>query len=94
MSSGASSTCPHWTEFERRAAGRAGTSGSGAENHDSQHGRAARVYERLGGFDDRLPCSEDWEMWVRIAAHIPSASSPSRLRLSNASELKYGTEYT
>ena len=29
------------------------------------------VYERLGGFDDRLPCSEDWEMWVRIAAHYP-----------------------
>jgi glycosyltransferase involved in cell wall biosynthesis len=29
------------------------------------------VYERLGGFDDRLVCSEDWEMWVRIAAHYP-----------------------
>jgi len=26
------------------------------------------VYEKLGGFDDRLICSEDWEMWVRIAA--------------------------
>jgi len=26
------------------------------------------VYERLGGFDRRLRCSEDWEMWVRIAA--------------------------
>ncbi len=26
------------------------------------------VYERLGGFDERLLCSEDWEMWVRIAA--------------------------
>jgi len=26
------------------------------------------VYEYLGGFDDRLVCSEDWEMWVRIAA--------------------------
>jgi glycosyltransferase involved in cell wall biosynthesis len=25
------------------------------------------VYERLGGFDDRLACAEDWEMWVRIA---------------------------
>ncbi len=25
------------------------------------------VYERLGGFDDRLVCAEDWEMWVRIA---------------------------
>jgi len=26
------------------------------------------AYERLGGFDDRLLCAEDWEMWVRIAA--------------------------
>jgi glycosyltransferase involved in cell wall biosynthesis len=26
------------------------------------------VYERLGGFDERLLCAEDWEMWVRIAA--------------------------
>ncbi len=26
------------------------------------------AYERLGGFDDRLRCAEDWEMWVRIAA--------------------------
>ncbi|MEG3439696.1 glycosyltransferase [Pannus brasiliensis CCIBt3594] len=30
------------------------------------------VYERLGGFDRRLPGScEDWEMWVRIAARYP-----------------------
>ena len=29
------------------------------------------VYERLGGFDRRLICSEDWEMWVRIAAQYP-----------------------
>ena len=29
------------------------------------------VYERLGGFDDRLACAEDWEMWVRIAARFP-----------------------
>jgi hypothetical protein len=29
------------------------------------------VYERLGGFDDRLACAEDWEMWVRVAAHFP-----------------------
>ena len=27
------------------------------------------VYEILGGFDRRLMCSEDWEMWVRVAAH-------------------------
>jgi glycosyltransferase involved in cell wall biosynthesis len=29
------------------------------------------IYERLGGFDDRLACSEDWEMWVRLATHFP-----------------------
>ncbi len=29
------------------------------------------VYEKLGGFDSRLSCAEDWEMWVRIAAHYP-----------------------
>jgi glycosyltransferase involved in cell wall biosynthesis len=29
------------------------------------------VYETLGGFDGRLVCSEDWEMWVRIAARYP-----------------------
>ena len=29
------------------------------------------AYERLGGFDARLICAEDWEMWVRIAAHYP-----------------------
>lgn len=31
-----------------------------------------RVYEQLGGFDRRMAaCGEDWEMWVRIAAHYP-----------------------
>jgi glycosyltransferase involved in cell wall biosynthesis len=29
------------------------------------------VYERLGGFDDRLACAEDWEMWVRVATRFP-----------------------
>ena len=29
------------------------------------------VYEELGGFDDRLACAEDWEMWVRVAARFP-----------------------
>jgi glycosyltransferase involved in cell wall biosynthesis len=29
------------------------------------------AYEELGGFDDRLACAEDWEMWVRIAARFP-----------------------
>jgi glycosyltransferase involved in cell wall biosynthesis len=29
------------------------------------------VYEQLGGFDDRLACAEDWEMWVRLATRFP-----------------------
>jgi glycosyltransferase involved in cell wall biosynthesis len=29
------------------------------------------VYEAVGGFDSRLVCAEDWEMWVRIAARYP-----------------------
>lgn len=31
------------------------------------------VYERLGAFDRRLNCMEDWEMWIRIAVHYPVA---------------------
>ena len=37
------------------------------------------VYERLGGFDRRLACAEDWEMWVRIAAHFPIWYDPNPL---------------
>lgn len=37
------------------------------------------VYEHLGGFDRRLVCSEDWEMWVRIAAHYPIGYEPAPL---------------
>ena len=38
------------------------------------------VYEHLGGFDTRLlSCGEDWEMWVRIAAHYPVAFHPEVL---------------
>jgi glycosyltransferase involved in cell wall biosynthesis len=29
------------------------------------------AYEKLGAFDARLICAEDWEMWVRVAAHYP-----------------------
>ena len=29
------------------------------------------VYEQVGGFDRRLVCTEDWEMWIRIAAQHP-----------------------
>jgi glycosyltransferase involved in cell wall biosynthesis len=38
------------------------------------------VYERLGGFDDRMrSCGEDWEMWVRIAARYPVGYEPEPL---------------
>jgi glycosyltransferase involved in cell wall biosynthesis len=37
------------------------------------------AYEALGGFDDRLRCSEDWEMWVRIAARYPVWYEPKPL---------------
>jgi glycosyltransferase involved in cell wall biosynthesis len=39
------------------------------------------VYERLGGFDRRLICAEDWEMWVRIAATYPIAYDTEPLAL-------------
>ena len=39
------------------------------------------VYERLGGFDDRLSYGEDWEMWTRIAAHYPVWHEPVPLVL-------------
>jgi glycosyltransferase involved in cell wall biosynthesis len=39
------------------------------------------VYERLGGFDRRGGFAEDWEMWVRIAAHYPVAYLPEPLAL-------------
>jgi GT2 family glycosyltransferase len=40
------------------------------------------VYERLGGFDPRpRGLGEDWEMWVRIAAHYPVAYLPEPLAL-------------
>lgn len=36
------------------------------------------VYEKLGGFFG-VHYSEDWEMWVRIAAHYPFAFTPLKL---------------
>jgi GT2 family glycosyltransferase len=39
------------------------------------------VYERLGGFDPRLAWTEDWEMWVRIAARYPVWFEPQPLAL-------------
>ena len=37
------------------------------------------VYELLGGFDERLGCAEDWEMWVRIAGSFSVWYEPSLL---------------
>jgi GT2 family glycosyltransferase len=37
------------------------------------------VYEKIGGFDTRLSYCEDWEMWVRIAAHYPVWYEPEPL---------------
>jgi hypothetical protein len=39
------------------------------------------VYEKLGGFDLRLRTTEDWEMWVRIAAQYPIAHEVEPLAL-------------
>ena len=39
------------------------------------------VYERLGGFDDRISYSEDWEMWTRIAGAYPVWHEPEPLAL-------------
>ena len=60
------------------------------------------VWEELGGFDPRLLCAEDWEMWVRIAAHYPIWYEPAVLaayrvhddsntgrHFRNAEELRY-----
>src|ERR1700682_2079795 len=38
------------------------------------------VYEKLGSFY-AVHYGEDWEMWVRIAAHYPVAHSPKKLAL-------------
>jgi len=60
------------------------------------------IWEQLGGFDPRLACAEDWEMWVRIAAAHPIWYEPSLLasyrshahsttgrNFRNAHELRY-----
>jgi GT2 family glycosyltransferase len=61
-----------------------------------------RVWEHLGGFDPRLQCAEDWEMWVRIAANYRVWYEPALLasyrqhsqsntgrHFANAAELHY-----
>ncbi len=39
------------------------------------------AYEALGGFDRRLACAEDWEMWVRVASRYPVWYEPRALAL-------------
>ena len=39
------------------------------------------VYELLGGFDRRLKCAEDWEMWVKIASQFQVWYEPEPLAL-------------
>ncbi|MFT6841278.1 MAG: glycosyltransferase involved in cell wall biosynthesis [Psychroserpens sp.] len=39
------------------------------------------VYETLGGFDHRINCMEDWEMWIRIANTFAIATSNQVLAL-------------
>ncbi len=47
------------------------------------------IYEKLGGFCLELSGANDWEMWKRIAAHVPICYEPQILacyRLHSASE--------
>ena len=32
------------------------------------------LVKELGGFDEALPCSEDWDLWIRMAAVAPAAA--------------------
>ncbi len=63
------------------------------------------VYEQLGSFDSRLVCAEDYEMWVRIAAHFDVWYEPELLasyrrhddsntgrHMRDAEELRYTAE--
>ena len=42
------------------------------------------VYERIGAFDRRLNCMEDWEMWIRIANSYPIVTTNKVLALYRA----------
>ena len=54
----------------------------GVSNHAPPSATVVRrsVYEKLGGFDERLGAI-DWEMWVRVAAHFPVWYEPEPLLL-------------
>ena len=44
------------------------------------------AYEQLGGFDDRISYSEDWEMWTRIAGAYEVWHDPAPLALYRVHE--------
>lgn len=37
------------------------------------------LWDRLGGFDERLPACEDYDLWLRLTACVPVALLPQRL---------------
>jgi glycosyltransferase involved in cell wall biosynthesis len=37
------------------------------------------LWHRLGGFDERLPACEDYDLWLRLTLAVPIALSPARL---------------
>ena len=37
------------------------------------------LWDRLGGFDERLPACEDYDLWLRLTATVPVALLPERL---------------
>lgn len=37
------------------------------------------LWERLGGFDERLPACEDYDLWLRLTAMVPVSLLPERL---------------
>ncbi|MCU7550620.1 glycosyltransferase [Chitinophagaceae bacterium LB-8] len=49
------------------------------------------VYEKLGGFFG-VEYGEDWEMWIRIAAHYPVAFSPACLAMYRTRKLNISNQ--
>lgn len=41
----------------------------------------AEVFEKCGGFDESLPYSEDWDLWLRISREYPFAKLKKTLTL-------------
>ncbi|MBF2008407.1 MAG: glycosyltransferase [Chlorogloeopsis fritschii C42_A2020_084] len=79
----------HWKGFSKLEQEESGILDNWLERIAAQHSVQTpsvvvkrAVYEQLGGFDRRLlSCGEDWEMWVRIAAHHPVAYEVEPLAL-------------